>query len=61
MFIEELELFDMEPGEFVDFMQTIFLHLINKLQNLGKNFSNKDRNKKTIEIYVHGVATKGYR
>lgn len=32
----------MEPRESVDFMQTRFLHLINKRQDLSKIFSNKD-------------------
>lgn len=42
MFIEEFELFCMKPGESMDSKQTIFIHLINKLSNLGKTFSNKD-------------------
>lgn len=31
----------MDPGESMYFMHTRFLHLINKLSNLGKTFSNK--------------------
>lgn len=42
MLTEEFELFHTEPGESVDPMQTRFLHLINKLNNLGKSVSNKD-------------------
>lgn len=46
MFIEEFELFCMEPEEFVDTMQARFLHLINKLRNLGKTFFTKYCNNK---------------
>lgn len=42
MLTKEYELFYMEPGEFVESMQTWFLNLINKLYNLGKTFYNKD-------------------
>lgn len=42
MLTKEFELFHMEPKEFVESMQTRFLHLINKLNNLGKYVSNKD-------------------
>lgn len=41
MLTEEYELFCMEPGEFVESMQTRFLNLINKLDNLYKIFPNK--------------------
>ena len=41
MFNEEFELFCVDPEESVDSMQTRFLHLINKLRNLGKIFSKK--------------------
>lgn len=40
--IEEYELFRIKLREFVEFMQTRFLHLISKLNNLRKTFSNKD-------------------
>lgn len=46
--IEEFEIFRMEPGESVDSMQTRFLHLINKLRDLGKTFSNKDCTNKIL-------------
>lgn len=42
MLIYEFDLFCIEPREFVESMQTHFLHLINKLYNLGKFVSNKD-------------------
>lgn len=48
MLAEEFELFCMEPREFVDSIQTRFLHLINKLSNLGKTFSNKDYANKIV-------------
>lgn len=44
--IEEFKLFHMEPEESVGSMQTRFLHLINKLNNLGKSFYKKDYAKK---------------
>lgn len=48
MFTEEFELFRMEPEESMDSMQTRFLHLINKLSNLGKTFYNKDFTNKIL-------------
>lgn len=42
MLTNEYELFGMEPGETMKYTQTRFLHLINKLDNLGKSFYNKD-------------------
>lgn len=42
MLIEEYELLLMEPEELVESMQTRFLHLINKLDKLGKTISKKD-------------------
>lgn len=42
MLTEDYEHFGMEPGESISSMQTRFLHLINKLENLGKTFSNKN-------------------
>lgn len=48
MFTKNFELFFMESGESVDSMQTRFLHLINKLSNMGKTFSNKDCTNKIL-------------
>lgn len=48
MFTEEFQLFCMEPGESSDSMQTRFLHLINKLRELGKTFYNKDCTSKIL-------------
>lgn len=42
MLTEKFELLRMEPGESVNSMQTKFLYLINKLNNLKKYVSNKD-------------------
>lgn len=42
----------MEAGESVDSMQTRFLHLINKLRDLGKIFSNKDCTNKILDPYA---------
>lgn len=50
MFIEQFELFCMEAGEPMDSIQTRFLHLINKLSNLGKTFSNKDCDEKILRF-----------
>lgn len=41
MVIYEFKVFLMELGEFVESIQTRFLHLIRKLNNLGKSTSNK--------------------
>lgn len=48
MLTEEYELFHMEAREFLESMYTRFLHLINKLDNFGKSFSNKDYANKNI-------------
>lgn len=42
MLREEYELFRMDPGESIKYMHIHFLHFINKLDNFGKTFSNKD-------------------
>lgn len=38
----------MEPGESVESMHTRFLHLIDKLNNLGKSISNKNSANKIL-------------
>lgn len=49
MFTKEFELFCIVPGELVDSMQTRILHLINKLRDLCKTFSNKDYTNKILK------------
>lgn len=44
----------MELVEYVDSKQTRFLHLINKLSNLGKYFSNKYRANKILRCICRG-------
>lgn len=58
MFIEEFELFHIEPREFVDSMQTRFLHLINKLRDLDKTFPNKVCTKKILRSMCKEWKTK---
>lgn len=53
MLKEEYELFHVEPNEIVEPMQTHFLHLINKLENLGKSLCNKDCANFFFEINVN--------
>lgn len=47
--IKEYMLFRMEFGEIVKSIQMCFINLINKLNNLGKNLSNKDFANKVLK------------
>ena len=46
--IQQYELFHMEDGESISSMQMRFTHIVNKLQNLGKDISNQDSTNKIL-------------
>lgn len=52
---EECELLHIEPSESTESIQTRFLHLINKLEDLGNSFYNKD-----FKVYVQEMESKRY-
>lgn len=42
----------MDPGETISSMHMCFVHIVNKLQKLGKTLFNQDCAKKSVKIYV---------
>jgi len=51
----------MKDGESISSMQMRFTHIVNKLQNLGKNISNQDcTNKIYFEMYDKGMVAQSY-
>ena len=46
--MQQYEPFRMEDGESISFMQMRFTHIVNKLQNFGKNISNQDCTNKIL-------------
>ena len=48
MLVQQYELFHMEEGESISSIQMRFTHIVNKLQNLGKDISNQDCTNKIL-------------
>jgi len=46
--LQQYEIFRMEDGESISYMQMRFTHIVNKLQNLGKDISNQDYTNKIL-------------
>ena len=58
MFVQQYELFRKDEGESISSMQMKFSHIVNKLQNLGKDISNQDYTNKILRCMIRERQTK---
>jgi len=52
MLVQQYDLFHMEESESITSMQMRFIHIVNKLQNLGKDISNEDCTNKILRCMI---------